>query len=178
MNHEVRPPRRGLLPNLSPDIVNHTARVEVAVFTKAACAVAWKTLSDVSLWPRFCSAYKNVRWQGVPWMPGSRMRLEIGPPVDLVVDRVITVCTPPYHLCWINHVAGYTMEQWISVEPSQDGGSRVATWIEVTGGNPSRDRNQDMRLLQSLVEEWFSGLRKECDRVADRRKDDIRSAAD
>jgi hypothetical protein len=166
MDYESRPLRRGLLPELSPELINHIARVEYVVFTRADCTLAWKLFSNIGLWPKFCHLYADIRWQGAPWTPGSRMRLEVGPPVDVTVDRVVTVCIPPHHISWINHVRGYTMEQWISIDPYQ-GGTRVSTWIEVTGGELSSHRAEDMRLLKSVVIEWFENFRLECDRVAE-----------
>lgn len=179
MNYELRPPRRGLLPNLSPEVINHFARVEHTVFTKADPATAWKIFSDISLWPRFFNLYGNIRWQGTPWTPGSRLRIEINQPIQAVVDRVITVCMPPQHIAWINHVRGYTMEQWISIDPYQGGGTRISTWIEVTGADVSLRQSSDLDTLQTIVGTWFTNFALECDRVADSEgKKDIRRSAD
>ena len=179
MNYEPRPPRRGLLPNLSSEILNSIARVEYSVFTKANCAIAWKVFSNIELWPKFCKLYKHVRWQGTPWRAGSRLRLDVGPPVNATADRVVTVCAPPHHVAWINHICGYTMEQWIALDPYNLGGTRVSAWIEVTGGDPLRDRAEDIRILQGVVSEWFDNFWRECDLVAEQLSGgDIRSAAD
>ncbi len=179
MNYEPRPPRRGLLPNLSSEILANIARIEYAVFTKATCSVAWTIFSNVELWPKFCSLYKHAHWQGPPWTPGSRLKLDIGAPVDATADRVVTVCSPPHHIAWINHVCGYTMEQWVALDPSNLGGTRVCTWIELTGGDASRDRAQDVRLLRAVVVEWFDNFCRECDGAAETLgRGDIRSAAD
>jgi hypothetical protein len=179
MNYEPRPLRRGLLPNLSSDIIASVARLEYSVFTRADCSLAWKVLTNVELWPKFCRLYKHIRWQGTPWTPGSRVRVDLGAPVNSTADRVVTVCSPPHHVSWINHISGYTMEQWVSLDPFNLGGTRVSVWIEVTGGDPSRDRAEDMRLLQSVVVEWFDNFWRECDLVAQQaRSGDIRSEAD
>jgi len=178
MNYDVRPPRRGLLPSLSPDVINHIARLEYTIFTKANCNLAWRVFSQVDLWPQFCSLYKSARWQGDAWVPGSRLRLELGAPLHAVADRVVTACNPPHQLSWINHIRGYTMEQWVSLEPFYSDGCKISVWVEVTGGDPSRDRTEDMRLLQSVVVEWFENFRTECDRLAEMEASDIRSAAD
>lgn len=162
MNHELRPPRRGLLPEL-PDFRSHVARLEYSVFTKADCNLVWKLFSDVSLWPRFLPLYQNVRWQGSAWNPGSRLRMDVAEPINATVDRVVTLCAPPHHLAWINHVRGYTIEQWISIEPYHEGGARIATWLEVTGGDLSRDRAADMHLLETVVRTWFDNFSTACD---------------
>ena len=178
MNYEPRPPRRGLLPNLSSEIIANFARIEYSVFTKAGSSLAWKVLSNIELWPKFCTLYKRARWQGAPWTPGSRIRLDLGSPLNATADRVVTVCTPPHHIAWINHICGYTMEQWISLDPHNPGGTRVSVWIEVTGGDPSRDRAQDMRLLQDIVAEWFDNFWRECDLQAQETLGDVCTKAD
>ena len=89
MDHETRPRRRGPLPKPSPDLNSPIDRVENVIFTKADCAMAWKTFSDLKLWPSFADLYDSIRWQGSPWTPGSRLRLEIREPFQAVVDRVM-----------------------------------------------------------------------------------------
>src|SRR6185503_3501095 len=178
MNFEPRPPRRGLLPILSSEIIPNVTRIEYSVFTRADCALAWTVLSDVERLPKFCKLYIRARWQGTPWTPGSRVRLELGPPVNATADRAVTACTPPHHIAWINHICGNTMEQWISLEPYNLGGTRVSAWMEVTGGDPSRNRAQDMRLLQDVVAEWFDNFWRECDLLAQATRGDVRPDAD
>lgn len=177
MNYEMRPPRRGLPPNLSSNLLSQFVRVEYVVFTKADPELAWRTFSNIDLWPKFCSLYKNIRWQGAPWTAGSRLHIEIREPINAVVDRALTVCMPPHHISWISHVRGYTMEQWVSLDPSPGGGTRVATWIEVTGAGVSRDKELDLQQLKSVVSTWFDHFSRECDRLAGY-ADDIPAAAD
>jgi polyketide cyclase/dehydrase/lipid transport protein len=177
MNYEMRPPRRGLPSNLSSNLLSPFVRVEYAVFTKAKPELAWKIFSDIESWPKFCSLYKNIRWQGAPWTAGSRLHIEIREPINAIVDRALTVCMPPHHISWISHVRGYTMEQWVSLDPAPGGGTRVATWIEVTGGTVSRDQALDLQQLKSVVSTWFDNFSLECDRAAGV-PDDIPSAAD
>lgn len=177
MNYEMRPPRRGLPPNLSSDLLSQFVRVEYVVFTEANPELAWRIFSNIELWPKFCSLYKNIRWQGAPWTAGSRLHIEIREPISAIVDRALTVCMPPHHISWISHVRGYTMEQWVSFDPSPGGGTRVATWIEVMGGGISRDKELDLQQLKSVVGTWFDNFSLECDRVAGVAHD-IHSAAD
>lgn len=177
MNYELRPPRRGLLPNLSSDVLGQLVRVEYVVFTKADPELAWRVFSDVDSWPKFCPLYRDIRWVGAPWTVGSRLHLEIREPVNAIVDRALTVCMPPHHISWISHVRGYTMEQWVSLDPSPGGGTRVSTWIEVTGASISRDRELDLQELKAVVSTWFDNFSLECDRVAGY-SDDIPAAAD
>jgi hypothetical protein len=177
MNYEMRPPRRGLPPNLSSNLFGQFERVEYVVFTKADPELAWRIFSNVDSWPKFCPLYRNIRWQGAPWTVGSRLHLELQEPVSAIVDRALTVCMPPHHISWISHVRGYTMEQWVSLDPTAGGGTRISTWIEVTGAGVSRDRELDLQELKSVVCTWFDNFSLECDRAAPD-PHDIRSAAD
>ena len=177
MNYETRPPRRGLMPPMSADFESSIARVEYSVLTSADCKLAWKIFSDTSLWSRFSDLYGAIRWQGPAWTPGSRLRIDIGEPINATVDRVITICMSPHNVAWINHVRGYTMEQWVSLDPTAGGGTRISTWIEVTGAGVSRDRELDLQELKSVVCTWFDNFSLECDRAAPD-PHDIRSAAD
>jgi hypothetical protein len=167
MNHELGPPRRGLLPQLPLDVNTQIVRIEYVIFTRADCALAWRTFSDLSLWPTFSDLYDSIRWQGSPWTPGSRLRLEIRPPFQTVVDRVITVCMPPRHVGWISHVRGYTMEQLVSFDPYPGGGTRISTWIEMTGADLFRDEGKDVKTVKTLLADWFDKFGRECDRGAD-----------
>lgn len=167
MNQELGPPRRGLLPQLPPNASTHIARVEYIIFTLADCAIAWRTFSDLKLWPTFSDLYDSIRWQGSPWTPGSRLHLEIREPFQVVVDRVLTICVPPHRVAWISHVRGYTMEQWVTFDPYLGGGTRVSTWIEITGANLWAEEGKDIKVLKTLLASWFDNFIAECDRVAE-----------
>jgi hypothetical protein len=78
-------------------------------------------------------------------------------------DRVITICTPPRCVAWINHVLGYTMEQWVLFDPDAGGGTRVSTWIEFTGAD--FDGSEVEKLVTKFAAEWFGKFRAECDRM-------------
>ena len=128
--------------------------------------MAWRIFSDISRWRRFSDAYRNIEWRGEPWTPGSRLRIDIVKPVEATQDRVITMCTPPRGVAWINHVLGYSMEQWVLFDPV-DGGTRVSTWLEITG---SDFHGRDVReLVARIMEDWFSNFCAECDQVAEGR---------
>ncbi len=166
MNYETRPPRRGLMPPLSADFETPIARVEYAVFTRADCALAWRIFSDTSLWRRFSDFCDAIRWQGTAWTPGSRLRIESREPINATVDRVITVCMPPHNVAWINHVRGYTMEQWVSFDAYPGGGTKVSIWIEVTGAEISMRDGEAIKYLKSMLVSWFAKFTAECDRAA------------
>ena len=175
MNNEARPPRRGLSPDLSPELADHTFRVEYAVFTEASPALAWKIFSNMELWPSFCELYEDIHWQGTPWTPGSRLNLAMRAPVNGVVKRIITVCTPPHCVAWIGHVHDYTMETWVSFEIFQ-GKTRISTWSELTGPGQLRDL---LAFLERMIVNWFDRFKEECDRAAaDYLENEIASTGD
>jgi len=148
-------------PRLKPEIV----RVEYTRYTKADCGMAWRIFSDVNRWYRFSSAYLNIQWKGEPWSQGSRLQIDIIRPVVAKQDRVITICTPPRCVAWINHVLGYTMEQWVLFDPAANGGTRVSTWLEITGSDfHGRDTG---KMIQRILQDWFVNFCAECDRLAE-----------
>jgi Polyketide cyclase / dehydrase and lipid transport len=162
----------GPAPGLTPIVCNirpkpEIVRVEYSISTKANCALAWRIFADCARWHRFSDAYRSIEWRGAPWAPGSRLQIEIVRPVVATQDRVITICTPPRCVAWINHVLGYTMEQWILFDPAAGGGTRVSTWIEFTGIN--FDGCDAEKLVARFVEEWFVNFCAECDRMVDGR---------
>jgi hypothetical protein len=152
--------------NLSPEPENPVSRVEYIVFTHADCALAWRIFSDLRLWPNFCDIYGEIAWQGTPWTPGSRLRIELQPPLNATANRVITVCTPPHQVAWINHVCGNTMEQWVSFDSYHGGGTRISTWIEVTGTELAVNGISFLTFLRRVLATWFENFALECDRVA------------
>ena len=166
MNPPSRP-GRGLTPtlpnaNLRPEI----GRIEYGIFTRADCGLAWKIFADCERWSNFLDAYSSFRWQGAPWTPGSRLHIELVRPIAAKLERVVTICTPPRCVAWINHVLGYTMEQWVLFNPHPGGGTRVSTWIEFTGPALHVDGHGMSEIIQSFVEEWYGNFRAECDRLA------------
>jgi hypothetical protein len=167
MNKPYRP-AGGLTAGPSP-INNKTeiVRIEYMVFTQANCVMAWKIFSDWKLWPSFSDIYGNsMEWRGTPWAPGSRLLIDIVQPIAAKVDRVITVCTPPRCVAWINHVHGYTMEQWVLLDPYTGGGTKITTWIELTGAELWVDGRDVRVLVKGLLEQWFRNFCAECDRAA------------
>lgn len=148
------------VPRPRPEIL----RLEHTCHTKADCGMAWKIFSDVKRWRRFSDMYRSIEWQGVPWAQGSRLQIDIVKPVVARQDRVITLCTPPRCVAWINHVLGLSMEQWVLFDPAAGGGTRVSTWLEVTGSDFHGHSVE--KILTRLLEEWFANFCAECDRVA------------
>jgi len=141
-------------------------RVEFRVSTQADCSLAWKIFSECENWNRFLNAYGKVQWRGERWAPGSRLLIELFHPIHVTQDRVITVCTPPRCVGWINHVFGYTLEQWVLFDPCPGGGTRVSTWIEIVGKALSCEGQDVRELIQDFVMRWYTKFAEECDREA------------
>ena len=145
------------------------ARIESIVFTRADCTRAWKIFSDWNLWHKFSNVYAtSIEWQGPPWEAGSRMMIDIVRPLAAKVDRVITISNPPRCVAWINHVCGYTMEQWVVFDPHAGGGTKISTWIELTGPAMCHDGHDVKTLVEDFTDEWFHNFSLECNRMANR----------
>jgi hypothetical protein len=141
------------------------ARIEYTAFTRADCGLAWKIFTDWKQWRNFSNIYGKMEWRGSQWQPGSRMQIEIVQPVVASVDHVITVCTPPRCVAWIDHALGYTTEQWVLFDPAA-GGTKISTWLTSARSNIE---GYDVQLfLRHFTEEWYSNFAAECDRVHDR----------
>ncbi len=161
-------PQSGPSPKLpAPDRLSDTVRISHTVFTRAQCDVVWKIFADCKLWPGFSELYgSSVRWQGVPWSAGSRLRFDIVEPERARIDSVITLCTPPQCVAWINHVSGYTMQQCVLFEPYVGSGTKVTTWIEFSDPGLSSNIAKIRSVLKALLHTWFSNFTAECDHQA------------
>jgi hypothetical protein len=141
-------------------------RIEHAVLTKARPEIVWRLFTDWEFWNRISDRYRAIEWFGAPWTPGSRLRVELFRPFKATVNRVITSCDTGQSLAWINHVMGYTMEQWVFFQPVTDGGARIFTWLEFTGPGQTIDGRSVQEIIQEYIEEWYEGFRLVCDRNA------------
>lgn len=159
-------PEEGLAKSLSVT-KNRTgiARVEFAVVTKADCATAWKLFSQCEQWNRYLNAYGKIQWFGEPWASGSRLQLELTYPTTATQNRIITISNPPRCVAWINHVLGYTMEQWVLFDPSPGGGTRISTWVEFTGAALQVEGQDLETIIRDFVETWYTNFAAECDQL-------------
>jgi hypothetical protein len=169
MSFSLRPDRDLTADLHARSMRSEIARIEHAVFTKAPCDMAWKLFSDWRRWPELSDIYGSpIEWKGSPWAPGSRMQFDIVRPVRARMDRVITICSPPRCVAWINHVYGYTMEQWVLFDQYAGGGTRISTWIELTGAELCPDGKHAGEVVKGVLEKWFSNFCARCDEVAGR----------
>jgi hypothetical protein len=141
-------------------------RIEYTVVTRADRELAWRVFSNVDLWHHFSDLYGEIRWLGEPWMPGSHMKIELLSPVGAVVDHVITVCTPPHFVAWIDHVHGDTMEQWVHFKSVPTGGTEIHTWADVMGTTATLGGVDVREILADFIRTWYSRFSKECDQRA------------
>ena len=139
-------------------------RIEHNIWTKADPKTTWKIFTDWKKWHRISDRYESIEWFGTPWVPGSRVRIAILRPVKATVDRVITICEPTRCVAWINHVLGYSMEQWVVLEPA-NAGTTVSTWLEFTGPGLAIDGVAVQATIEQYLEEWYESFRAQCDRV-------------
>lgn len=149
-----------------PTLRTGILRIEHAVVTKARAGVAWRIFTDCEYWGQISNRYRAIQWYGTPWTPGSRVRVQLLKPFKTSVDRVITACEPGQSVAWINHVLGYTMEQWVFFQPILGGGTRIFTWIEFTGPGHTLEGRSVQEIIEEYLEEWYEAFRLECDRAA------------
>lgn len=141
--------------------------LEYTAFTKASPALAWQVFSDYRLWPRFSDIYGAICWsKGKPWKPGSRLKIEIVRPQKATVDHVITICSPPRQVAWIDHVLGNTMEQWGTFEALPDGRTRVHTWADITSSGPFPQINFS-DFVREFIRQWYDSFCAACDQLAE-----------
>jgi hypothetical protein len=60
------------------------------------------------------------------------------------------------------------MEQWVLFDPYVGGGTRITTWIELTGAELCPDGHDMRDLVKGLLEKWFGNFCAECNRLAER----------
>lgn len=143
-------------------------RVEYTAITRADREVAWKIFSDWRLWSRFSDAYGEIEWlKGEPWTPGSRLKIEIVQPSRTIVDHVITVCTPPETVAWIDHALCYSMEQWLTFHPLPGGGTQIHTWIDIVGTELVVPECNIRDFLRDFTKKWYDSFAITCDEMAE-----------
>ena len=141
--------------------------LEYTGFTQASPTLAWNLFCDYRFWPRFSNIYGEIHWtKGKPWTPGSRMKIEIVQPIKATVDHVITICSPPKQVAWIDHALGNTMEQWVTFDALSDGRTRVHTWAEITAADPKFSANQYSEFVRAFMRQWYDSFCSACDQLA------------
>lgn len=142
-------------------------RFEYTAVTSADRELAWKVFTNIFLWRRFADVYGDIEWRsGAPWETGSRLKIEIVRPFKMNVDHVITICSRPNCIAWIDHFMGNTMEQWVQFETLQNGGTRVRTWAELTGATSVIDDKPVAEQVERFITNWYGRFCDECDLMA------------
>lgn len=143
-------------------------RFQYSVVTKAGSDLAWSIFSNCERWNTFTKIYGSLRWhEGLPWEPGSRLEIEILQPVPTVVHHVITSCIPGKRVGWIDHALGAALAQWVTFEPTQEGGTRVHTWGDLVHSGRKINGKSPEDLITVFTKAWYENYRAFCDHVAD-----------
>lgn len=157
-------PAQGPTKSLRSKLRNAVARVEFSVTSRAELNLVWKTFLQCERWNQYLNAYGKMRWFGEPWAPGSRLQIELLRPFYATQDRVITVCNPPRCVGWINHVSGFTMEQWVLFDPHPGNGTVISTWIEIAGADLNVQGEDVESIVRKSVITWYTNFAMACDR--------------
>ena len=165
MDYSSGPGRGPATPVRSQQSDTNIARIDFTVITQANCELAWKVFSQCEQWNKFLNAYGRIQWFGERWAPGSRLQIELTYPTAVVQDRVITISNPPRCVAWINHVMGFTMEQWVLFDPCPGNGTRISTWIEFTGETLQVGGHDVPAIVRDFVERWYTNFAAELDRM-------------
>ena len=143
-------------------------RFEYTVVTRASRELAWKLFSDWRRWHQFSDVYGTIQWEkGEPWEPGSRLKIGVVRPVETTIDHVITLCSPPEFVAWIDHAMGNTMEQWVTFEPTGDGRTRIHTWAEITGLTRVVGGREIRDVIGDFIQQWYDSFCAACDELAE-----------
>lgn len=97
------------------------------------------------------------------------MDIEVLHPVNVVVEHVITSCTPARQVGWIDHALGVAMGQWVQFDDQGANGTRVHTWGDIVHSGVTIAGRSVEELIASFTETWYENFRRACDRLADTR---------
>ena len=141
-------------------------RFEYSITTQASPKLAWKVFSNWRTWNQFANVYGDLRWrEGKPWEPGSRMEIQLLHPVNVIIDHVITSCTPGERVGWIDHAIGVALGQWLTFEPKPEG-TRVHTWGDIVHSGVTISGRKVEHLITTFTEMWYENFRRACDQLA------------
>jgi hypothetical protein len=145
-------------------------RVEYTVSTRADRELAWKVFSDFRHWHSFSDIYGDISWlENKPWTPGSHLRIELLRPERTVLDHVITVCSPPNLVAWIDHAHSNTMEQWVNFKPLLNGGTEIHTWADLMGPTSTIGGRDVRDVVSDFIRNWYDRFSEKCNQLADQR---------
>ena len=142
-------------------------RFQHSVVTMASPELAWEVFSNPRRWNNFANIYGRIEWrEGVPWLPGSRLEIEILRPAHAVIEHVITSCVPARRLGWIDHAMGVALAQWVHFDSHKSGGTRVHTWGDLVHSGVKISGRPAEQLVASFTETWYENFRRTCDHLA------------
>ena len=140
------------------------SRIEHSVQVRCSPERAWEIYSDWEHWKLWTGTYGDIRWvEGKPWVPGSRLEIDIIRPRPMTARQVLTVCEESRRVAWVGHSVGVTYEQWVNFLPRRGGGAFVYAWIELTGIATQFFGKTVEETARDLLVGWFEAFRAECD---------------
>jgi hypothetical protein len=89
--------------------------------------------------------------------------------VNVVIEHVITNCTPGRRVGWIDHGLGAALAQWVTFEERRPGVTRVHTWGDLVHSGVTIGGRPVEQIFSSFIETWYENFRVACDRQAEQR---------
>jgi hypothetical protein len=125
--------------------------------------LVWNLFTDISNWPSFTNMYRDLEWQGEPWVSGSAIVGELCYPVHMPFRYLIKRCEPPDLIGYLAHSdqAGLATERTVRFRPLPFG-----TLIEVKSscvGEPPQGAGGSQEFIRSVHLSFFSNFARFCD---------------
>jgi len=155
---------RAELPRMasSEEVMNQ--RFSHSVTTMLPRDRVWELLTEIENWPKFSEVYTDVKWSGLPWVPGSCVVGHIQYPVRLPFRYVLEKCERPATISYLAHSSesGFATHRTIHLEANP--GHTVIRIIAYAVGKPSfAIEGGPLGFLKTLSERWFQDFASFCD---------------
>ncbi len=127
----------------------------------------WKVFQDLERWPSWNRAVAQARWvEGAAWREGSRFRLELAAPRELVLEPVIIAATPPQGVTWDGSGSLLSGANRFSFEPQAGGTTLLRIAGEFSGFGAMLWGEQLKSVVGELFAVWLEALKVEAEKVA------------
>jgi len=136
-----------------------------AVFTALPLSRAWKLFTDIGLWPSFTGLYRDLRWEGEPWQPGSAILGRLVHPLPIPLRYVIRRYQPEELAEFIGHstAAGFATNRSIRFS-SAEARTQIQT-ISFGIGSPPLPGGM-AEFIGKIQKTFLSGFAEYCDQAA------------
>jgi hypothetical protein len=126
-------------------------------------AIVFAIYVDIERW---CNRnlFGDIRWvQGKPWVPGSRLRIEVRTPIRTSVDQVVQHFEPLESVSYLSHVLGITCETRVTFIPVSPQQTAINVGMHLVG-TVSRALGFAIEpAIARSTKGFFEELRKECE---------------